>query len=55
MLAENALNALDVAEHVEKYIADGLGKMDAVKRVAADRNRPKSEIYAEYEKSIKKK
>lgn len=52
---ENALNALDVAEHVEKYIADGLGKMDAVKRVAADRSRPKSEIYAEYEKSIKKK
>ena len=29
--------------------------MDAVKRVAADRSRPKSEIYAEYEKSIKKK
>ena len=46
---------LDVAEHVGKYIADGLGKMDAVKRVAADRSRPKSEIYAEYEKSIKKK
>ena len=48
---ENALNALPIRSHVEKYIADGLSKMDAVKRVAADRNRPKSEIYAEYEKS----
>ena len=50
---ENALNALPIPDHVEKYIAEGLSKMDAVKRVAADRNRPKSGIYAEYEKAKK--
>ncbi len=50
---ENALNGLTIEEHVEKYIADGLSKMDAVKHVAADRNRPKSEIYSIYEKTKK--
>ncbi len=48
---ENALNGLSVAEHVDHYIACGLKKMDAIKKAAADRDQPKSVIYAEYEKN----
>ena len=45
---ENPLNSLTVAEHVDKYIADGLSQKDAIKRAAADRNAPKRDIYNEY-------
>ena len=45
---ENPLNKLTVAEHVDKYIADGLSPKDAIKRAAADRNAPKRDIYNEY-------
>ena len=45
---ENPLNGLTVAEHVDKYIADGLSQKDAIKRVSLDRGVPKRDIYNEY-------
>ncbi len=42
---ENPLLSLSPREHVEKYIADGMSKMDAIKAVAKERGVPKSEIY----------
>lgn len=36
---------LSVEEHIKKYIEEGLSKKDAIKKVAKDRNLPKSEIY----------
>ncbi|HBF86729.1 MAG TPA: 16S rRNA (cytidine(1402)-2'-O)-methyltransferase [Clostridiales bacterium] len=37
--------SLSVSEHVEKLVAEGLSKMDAVKKVAKARKMPKSEVY----------
>ena len=45
---ENPLNDLSVAEHVDKYISDGLSQKDAIKRVSLDRGVPKRDIYNEY-------
>ena len=42
---ENELISLTPREHVEKYIAEGMSKMDAIKKTAKDRGVPKSEIY----------
>ena len=42
---ENPLLSLPPREHVERYIADGMSKMDAIKATAKDRGVPKSEIY----------
>ena len=42
---QNPLLSLSPREHVEKYIAGGMGKMDAIKTVAKERGVPKSEIY----------
>lgn len=50
---ESKLNALPVAAHVGRYVEEGLSKMDAVKKAAADRKMPKSAVYAEYEKYLK--
>lgn len=36
---------LSVEEHIKKYIEEGLSKKDAIKKVAKDRNLPKSEVY----------
>ena len=36
---------LTVEEHIKKYIDEGIGKKDAMKRVAKDRKMSKSEIY----------
>lgn len=36
---------LSVEEHIKKYIEEGLSKKEAIKKVAKDRNLPKSEIY----------
>lgn len=36
---------LDIDEHIKMYIKEGLNKKDAIKKVAKDRNLPKSEIY----------
>jgi 16S rRNA (cytidine1402-2'-O)-methyltransferase len=43
--SENPLLSLTPREHVEKYIAHGMSKMDAIKATAKDRGVPKSEIY----------
>lgn len=42
---ENPLNSLSVEEHINLYIADGLSKMDAVKKVAKERGLKKSDVY----------
>lgn len=38
---------MTAAEHVEFYISQGMGKMEAIKAVSRDRACPKSEIYKE--------
>lgn len=42
-----ALCELPIREHVERYIAEGMSKMDAIKAAAKDRGVSKSEIYKE--------
>ena len=42
---ENPLNSLSVEEQINLYIADGLSKMDAVKKVAKERGLKKSDVY----------
>ena len=42
---EKELLSLTPEQHVQKYIDDGMAKMDAIKRTAKDRSVPKSEIY----------
>ena len=39
---------IDIIEHVEIYIKDGMSANDAIKLVAKERNVPKSVIYKEY-------
>lgn len=39
---------LSLKEHVELYMEDGLSKMDAIKKVAKERNMKKSEVYDIY-------
>lgn len=41
---------LSIEEHVNMYINDGISKMDAMKKVAKERNVSKSIIYNEYNK-----
>ena len=41
---------LSIEEHVNMYINDGISKMDAIKKVAKERNVSKSIIYNEYNK-----
>ena len=38
-------SSLDIVEHYESYIRQGMNKKDAIKQVAADRGVAKSEIY----------
>lgn len=38
-------NSLSVEEHIKTYIEEGFSKKDAIKKVAKDREMPKSEIY----------
>ena len=42
---ENPFAVLSEKEHIEKYLAEGLSKMDAIKRVAKERGVPKSSLY----------
>ena len=39
---------LDVVEHVNMYVDDGISEMDAIKIVAKERNVAKSVVYQEY-------
>ena len=41
---------LSIQEHINLYIEDGLTKNEAIKKVAKERNVPKSTIYNEYHK-----
>lgn len=41
-------NELSVIDNVKLYIENGMEVMDAIKRVATERNIPKNEIYREY-------
>lgn len=41
-------NELDILEHIRLYLEDGLSEKDAIKKVAKERNVPKSVIYKEY-------
>lgn len=43
---------LTIAQHVEKYVAVGENKKDAIKKVAQERKTAKSLVYAEYEKYL---
>ncbi|GLC30753.1 16S rRNA (cytidine(1402)-2'-O)-methyltransferase [Clostridium omnivorum] len=43
--AQAKWDSLSVEEHIKKYIEEGLSKKDAIKKVAKDRNLPKSEVY----------
>lgn len=42
---EESWETLNVEEHVARYEAEGLSRMEAVKKTAADRGVPKREIY----------
>ena len=61
IVVEGALEAADeeespfwsdmsIAEHVDKYISEGMSQKDAIKKAAIDRNVPKREVYNEYHK-----
>lgn len=39
---------LSIAEHIEKYISDGMSSKEAIKQTASDRGLPKREVYNEY-------
>lgn len=39
---------LDVCTHIDRYIAEGLDKKEAIRRAAADRNMPRREAYNAY-------
>ncbi|MBR6922547.1 MAG: 16S rRNA (cytidine(1402)-2'-O)-methyltransferase [Clostridia bacterium] len=41
---------MSIKEHVQKYIDEGMSKMDAIKAAAKDRGLPKSTVYAEINK-----
>lgn len=41
---------MSIAEHVDKYISEGMSQKDAIKKAATDRNVPKREVYNEYHK-----
>lgn len=41
----NPLNTLSIEEQIDLYVADGLTKMEAVKKVAKERGLKKSEVY----------
>jgi len=38
-------DSLTIEEHIKRYMDEGLSKKDAMKKVAKDRDKPKSEIY----------
>lgn len=45
---ENTYDNLTIIEHVNLYIKEGLKTMDAIKKVAKDRNLSKNDVYKEY-------
>lgn len=45
---EEDFSSISIIEHVQLYIEDGLKTNDAIKKVAKERNLPKSIVYKEY-------
>ena len=43
--ARKQWDGISIEEHVEKYIADGMSKKDAMKAAAVDRGLSKREVY----------
>ena len=48
---EKLFEHLTVIQHINLYIEDGLTPKEAIKKVAKERNIPKSEVYNEYNKN----
>lgn len=53
MEAQARWEEMSVEEHMEHYLSQGIGKKDAMKRVAKDRGVPKREIYNQLERDEK--
>lgn len=53
MEAQARWEEMSVEEHMEHYLSQGIGKKDAMKRVAKDRGVPKREIYNQLERNEK--
>lgn len=47
-LEKEDFSSLSVLEHINIYLEDGMSEKDAIKKVAVERNMPKSIIYKEY-------
>ncbi|MBE6146769.1 MAG: 16S rRNA (cytidine(1402)-2'-O)-methyltransferase [Firmicutes bacterium] len=41
-------DSLTILEHIKLYLEDGMSEKDAIKKVAVERNIPKSSVYKEY-------
>lgn len=50
---EQTYDNITIIEHVNLYIKEGLSTMNAIKKVAQDRNTNKNEIYKEYHGGVK--
>ena len=48
---KSTFDNLSIMEHINIYIEDGLKPKEAIKKVAKERNIPKSEVYNEYNKN----
>jgi len=44
---ENSFDHISIKEHIKMYMDEGLSKKDSIKRVAKERNIPKSQVYRE--------
>lgn len=49
---EKPWDNMSIAEHVDKYIAEGMTSKDAVKQAAKDRGLAKRDVYNEYHKGV---
>ena len=50
-IEEKTFDNLTIIEHINIYIEDNLTPKEAIKKVAKERNIPKSEVYNEYNKN----
>ena len=51
---ENTFDNLSIIEHINLYIEENMLPKEAIKKVAKERNIPKSEVYNEYLEKVKK-
>lgn len=45
---QKVYNNINIQQHIKLYIEDGMSSKEAIKKVAKERNIPKSEVYNEY-------